>query len=80
MIKHNIYGGKSGSMYQNTMFNIIDSTFYESKEENKNVKGPSDSSRPVTGRLQTHNLGYLILLSTDGKPRQTVMLWYLCFR
>lgn len=68
-------------MYQNTMFNnITDSTFYESKEENKNLKGPSDSSRPVTGRLQAHSLGYLIRLSTDGKPRQKVMLCYLCFR
>lgn len=68
-------------MYQHTMFNnIIDSTFHESKEENKNLKGSSDNSRPVTGRLQMHSLGYFILLSTDGKPRQKVMLCYLCFR
>lgn len=48
--------GKSGSMYQNITFNnIIDSTFCESKEENKNLKGPSDSRRPVTRRLQTQS-------------------------
>jgi len=41
------------------------------KKNQKTLKGPSDSSRLVTGRLQTHNLCYLTLFSTDGKPRQS---------
>lgn len=53
------------------MLNIIASTSYESKKENKNLKGPSDSNRPITGRLQTCNNGYLVISSTDGKPRQS---------
>lgn len=75
VINSNIYGANQFCVPEHL---FINSTFYENKEES--FKGTSDSNRPITEELQTHNLGCLLLLNTDGKLRQKVMLWYLWFR